>query len=254
MNQPLGTNANWTVFDPRAYLDQYYGDVGAENQSLIRFMTQSCAAGSSDIAIEIGGGPTVYTILSLCNKVSELHFCDYLESNLEEVRKWLNRDSEAFDWTAFTREILRCEGITACSAEEVFAREEAARKCVTKVFRVDAGRPHALDGSEGRYRTVVSNFCAESCTDSRATWGSVLRNIAAYVAPGGQLMTAALKGATSYSVGGRQFPALNIREVDLSNELEAIGFERETIKIAGVAADRPGRGYEGLMFASATRR
>ena len=33
---------DWAEFDPVAYLDEYYGDIGSENLALLRFMAETC--------------------------------------------------------------------------------------------------------------------------------------------------------------------------------------------------------------------
>ena len=63
----------------------------------------------------------------------------------------------------------------------------------------------------------------------------------------------ALKGATSYSVGSRSFPAVEISEEDLLEVLEDASFPGKTIELRTVPADRPSRDYAGLLMASAKK-
>ncbi len=40
MSAPSVTQ-DWTQFDPAAYLDEYYGDIGSENLELLRFLAET---------------------------------------------------------------------------------------------------------------------------------------------------------------------------------------------------------------------
>ena len=81
-----------------------------------------------------------------------------------------------------------------------------------------------------------------------------LRNIASLVRPGGRLVMTALKGATSYRVGAELFPAVSIAEGDLRRGLCDAGLAAESVSIESVPADRPHRGYQGILLALAARR
>ncbi len=246
---------DWDQFDPAAYLNEYYGDVGAENRALLRFLFDSyrdLPAGGR--MLDFGGGPTIYPLISAVAKVDEIHFCDFLASNLKEVERWLARDAAAFDWTAFVREVLELETGPPCSDAAVARREDEIRSKVTQLLRCDASRLHSIDGPESAYDVLVTNFCAESATSDRSEWRSFFANIVSLLKPGGTLIMSALSGATSYSVGSRWFPAVDISEEDLFEVLDEEGFKRKTIEIRSVQADRPTRDYSGLIFAVATKQ
>ena len=81
---------DWARFDPTAYLEEYYADLGAENLALLRFLEEAYRdLPSNCVLLDFGGGPTIYPLIAAASRVEEIHFTDYLDSNLEEVRKWL---------------------------------------------------------------------------------------------------------------------------------------------------------------------
>jgi hypothetical protein len=244
--------ADWSQFNPRAYLTDYYSDLGAENLALLRFFAESYRAlPSGGLLLDFGGGPTIYPLISAATRVAEIHFSDYLETNLREVRRWLSGDATAFDWDPFIRKALEFETGAACSDRDVAQRARRIRACVTRITRCDASRTPPLDAPQGSYDIVLSNFCAESATSDREQWQAYMANIGSLLKPGGALIVSALKGANQYAVGECSFAAVDISEDDLLETLEETGFPRKGIEIRSVPADRPSRDYAGLIMALA---
>ena len=246
--------ADWSDFDPREYLDEYYKDLGAENVALLRFFVDACRGLPRDtVLLDFGGGPTIYPLIAASKAVREIHFSDYLDANLEEVRRWLRGDEAAFDWRPFIQKTLEFEsGRAHCSASHVERRADEIRRRVTRLLRCDASRTPPIEGCGG-YDVVVSNFCAESATPDRAIWQAYMHNIGSLVRPGGTLIVSALKGATCYSVGSRSFPAVDISEDDIAEVLADSGFSEKRIAVRSAPADRPTRLYAGVMMAVATK-
>jgi hypothetical protein len=245
---------DWAQFDPVAYLDEYYGDIGSENLSLLRFLNQTYRQlPKGGVLLDFGGGPTIYPLISAVNRVDEIHFSDYLEANLEEVRRWLAADPAAFDWDRFIEKVLELETGAACTNGEVQRRAKQIREQVTRVIRCDASRRPAIEGSPVPYDVVLTNFCAESATADRRTWRRYMANILSLLKRGGWLVMSALVGATRYSDGSHSFPAVDISEDDLVELLEQNGCLRRSIEVCRVAADRPSRDYQGLMLAVARK-
>ncbi len=97
---------------------------------------------------------------------------------------------------------------------------------------------------------MISAYCADSATDDRAIWETLMANITALVAPGGLFLTAALRSCRSYQVGDKRFPSANVDEHDLRRVL-APGFSPrvEVRQLQGHEA----QGYTGVVLASARR-
>lgn len=246
---------NWAAFDPSEYLREYYSDLGSENLALLRFLDEvfrTLPAGGT--LLDFGGGPTIYPLTSAARSTREIHFSDYLDANLTEVRRWLSSHPGAFDWKPFVAETLRLELGRLPAPAEIANRERRIRECVTRVMHCDASRTPPITDGYSSYDAVLTNFCAESATADRWQWQSFIMNIAALVAPGGHLILSSLAGATSYSVGPVAFPAVSLTEDDVVEILEESGFLRKSIELQGVPADRPTREYSGLIFAVARKR
>ncbi len=246
---------DWSQFDPAAYLDEYYGDLGSENLALMRFLAEACRnIPSGGRLLDFGGGPAIYPLISAVTCADEIHFSDYLQANLDEVARWIGKAPGAFDWDPFIQTALELESGTACSAEEVHERASQIRQRVTRLLRCDASCAAPLQGATGEpYDIVMTNFCAESATADRVQWHVYMSNIVSVLKPGGWLVISALKGASRYSVGDASFPAVEIFEDDLVELLDEAGFSRKCLDVQSVAADRPTRDYQGLIFAAAQK-
>jgi len=246
---------DWTEFDPSAYLNEYYADLGEENVAILRFYADVFhSMAPKSIMLDFGSGPTIYSLISAVTKVEEIHIVEYLEANRLELRKWFQGDNTAFNWRHFIQASLQMEKNGRCSAFDIMRRTAKIRNAVTSIGRCDVRQVPPFVRGRQRYDVVASNFCAESITDSREEWRAFVRNIASLVAVGGTFLITALKKASCYSVGPVFFPAVSIDEKDLGGILCEAGFSSESIVIRTVAADRPSRHYEGLMLAAAVKR
>jgi hypothetical protein len=249
----MSVTCDYAVFDVCAYLSEYYANVGPENRALLRFLVSAFRdVPPESLMLDFGGGPTVYCAIAAGDKVREIHFADYAEANLEQVQSWLAQDPMAFDWHAFTREILALEG-SDVSFASVVAREELVRRRVTRLMRCDALAPCPIGQIDRQYDVLTTNFCAEAAANDRVQWRQCMHNVASLLRPGGKLMLSAVKGANSYAVGNTTFFAVNIWEDDLVRMLAETGFVQEGIVMESVPADRPDRHYQGLMFVSAVK-
>jgi hypothetical protein len=245
---------NWADFKPRDYLLEYYADVGPENLALLRFAVDVFRQlPRQGTLLDFGGGPTIYPLIAAAEKVDEIHFCDYLISNLNEVQNWLQQDSSAFDWSEFVKVTLELENGGACSRQEIQQRQAAIRRLVTRLFRCNANLTRPIDGKQ-QYDMLVTNFCAESATHDRGQWRKFFHNIISLLKPGGTLLLSALKGASYYTVGRKLFPAVEIYETDLQQLLLDEGFDPASILLESVPADRSSRQYQGLILAAAVKQ
>ena len=234
---------------PRDYLADYYRVVEPDERETIAFLVDAIAeAEPGTPVLFFGTGPTLHHVFLAAPKASEIHLADYLPANLDEIERWRTRDPAAHDWRAFVRYTLRCEGLTDPSDEDVARREELTRSKITRLLQVDARRPVHLDQ---RYATVISAYCADSATDDRGTWETLMANITALVGPNGLFLTAAPRRCRSYLVGDKHFPSANVDEHDMRHVLTP-GFTPQ-VQIRELHG-HDAQGYSSVVLASARRR
>ncbi|OGO06837.1 MAG: hypothetical protein A2Y73_03305 [Chloroflexi bacterium RBG_13_56_8] len=249
----MDVTKDYTAFDPQAYLQEYYADIGPENQALLGFLVRGFRDVPADsLVLDLGGGPALYATIAAAAKAREIHFADYSLANLDEIRKWIQRRPDAFDWKEFVGAVLEQEGVGR-SPQDIAAREDRVRARLTRLMHCDVKRPCPIDDVPAQYDVVMTNFCAEAAATDRAEWFHCMCNIASLLRPGGRLLLSTIKGAQSYGVGEAAFFAVHLVENDLQEMLLQTGFDPASIAIRTEPADRPERHYQALMFATATK-
>jgi phenylethanolamine N-methyltransferase len=239
-------------FSPSVYLKEYYSEIQKEDEHHLNWLAKAYADVTGDLTLlEFGGGPTLYQLMSAAAKVKEIHFSDYLESNLTEVKKWKNRESNAFNWNKVTATALLAEGITP-TTDAINAREEILREKITKFSFCNAFQKNPL-GSDAvvQYDIVNTHFVAESITDNRDEWKQIFANISSCVKPGGKLVMAAMKHCTAWKNGPHKFPATYIGESDIVELLTANGFRKNETLMGTFPADQDD--YREVIFFSSTK-
>lgn len=237
-------------FIPRDYLSEYLSHIGPETYNLLRFYVEAYKdVKISSVLLEFGGGPTIYQLIAASKYIREIHFSDYLQSNIAEVEDWKNQKQNAYNWSSYFRTTLELEGETGVTIEKVQERESLLRKKMTKFLHCDAFKENPLGSQdyEGYYDILSMNFVADSITDNLEDWRKVVKNICSLMKKDGILMMAALKGAHYWHVGNRKFPAVFLTEQDVRQFVVELGFHQESIVMQMIDADELDENGEGIQ-------
>ena len=81
--------SDFTTFDPKEYLREYYTTIDFENDQLLQFFC-TCYKDikPQSTLLEFGIGPTLYSLITAATKVDTIHVCDRLAANLHETQLW----------------------------------------------------------------------------------------------------------------------------------------------------------------------
>lgn len=245
-------------FNSNDYLQEYYSQIGHENSELLQFFAQIYKdINGEPTMLEFGGGPTVYQLISAAPKVKEIHFADYLDSNLQEVKLWQRGSERSFNWRPFIKRALTYEGINGVNEDQVTLREELIRKKISRYLFCNAFQRDPIDPQYRQYYDLLSmNFVTESITYSKEVWKQLVANVCSMVKRDGSLVMTAIKEAVCYRVNGRYFPAVGINEIDIEDLLASLGFNRLSVRStqAEITVDAKGyHGYEGFIFVNAQK-
>lgn len=241
--------ASFDQWSPDAYLRDYYTCVQPDEQVTMRFLGEAAAlVGDVPTLLEFGCGPTVHHLIPFAGRVDRIHVADYLDGNLEAVRRWVSGDPDAWDWTPFTQATLEHELGRQPVAWEVREREARTRERIAAFHLGDARLRQPL-ASARRYPAVLCCFCPDSITDDPAEWRYCTENVASLVAPGGWLVLTALHRASSYRVGDVHFPSCGVTVDDVADVLYASGFSRlGTTILTADAHDSGGHGFDSVLL------
>lgn len=255
-------------FKSREYLKNYYADLDvglieryvrqknpeSETARVMIFLAEEAVPAVRSFfgkkrknLLELGGGPTLYQLFSLAEVVDEIHFTDYVEDNLEEIRKWLRGERNAFNWKPYAKAALMLKNDrTTVRLSEIQKLENLLVKKITKVGYCDIFQKD-LGVEQRQYNVINTHFVAESATSSKAAWRSAIRNISNKLSrPGLLIMSALLRAKGSYKVLGRRFPAVELYEEDVRRELTKNGFKE--VRIASMKTEDFSNNYRGFMF------
>lgn len=245
-----GEQRDFSQFHPAAYLNEYYGSVGPENDGLLSFYasiyTRRAPRGR---LFEVGGGPTLYSLASAARSVEEIHFSDALSENLDEIRRVLLDASSAFDWRPFVRRALEHEFGAEVSASAVESRLSLIKARVKRLMQLDVFESSFSE----RYDVVQANFVLDSITSDRDEWERLLAVLCSSITRGGELVMTALEGSRWWRIGDLQFPAVSLSQQILHDSLAAVGMKDIEIRRIAAEGGGPNHGYTGLLCVHAVR-
>jgi NNMT/PNMT/TEMT family len=247
------------TFVPNEYLNEYYSTVLSENNNLLRFLSNAVA--SLDLrhvsVLEYGGGPTVYQLISLAGHAESIHFTDHLESNLDEVKRWLEDDKRAHDWRPFVRAALIHEGNLEPADDLIRERETLLRSRMKSFGKVNAFVPEEDDIPSRDFDLVSACFVAESISSTRSQWMEAMSSICTYVGDDGFLLMTAIRNASYWVSGGKRYPGYPINRRDVLSVLNRLGLypilvEEVDAEVTDSSSDSF-EGYDGMIFSLSRR-
>ncbi len=247
-------DSKYTVdFDPREYLNEYYlVEPEIEDKFVVEFMVKALRDMPPDLlTLEFGGGPTLFAVAALASQSREIHFCDYVAASLDEVRRWLDNEADAFNWDPYIQLALEKEGQPTTPAA-VAQRAADMRRKVTCLTPCDALAKAPLGQNAPQYDLVVAQAVTDTVAKSVPEWVQIMRNISTLVRPGGWLLISVLTGTSGYIVGQNCFPCVDLSDEDIYRGYMAAGYDPDTFRLEKL--DAPGqRGYSGVASATARK-
>ena len=238
--------SDYTAWNPRQYLEDYYSGIMSDEQYCLEFLVDALRKVQDvDVALDFGSGPIISHVLPLANKAKEIHLSEYVESNLVELKKWLSADPSAYNWRLFTQTVLELERGIEPTASESHQRENAIREKVTQVMLGDVRNTNPLgEGKRNSYPLVTAHYCAEGVSLSKDEWYMYMGNIMSMVQTGGTLITSACGSGNYYRVGENCFPSTEITPQDVLSCFLDNGFVNLDLRIR----DLPECAEQGFFY------
>ncbi len=252
----LGMGEMLRDWDARSYLQYYYGHPSVPNDEAVMF--RFLADGLRDIgkhfdtALDLGCGPVLHHAAQVVPWVDRLDMADFQDSNLDEIRRWLRQDPDAFDWSIFfggKGGVLDAEG----GRGGTLAEREAMLRAKVNLQLCDLRETQPL-GRAARYPLVVSYYCTEWVIPELAGWHETMRKVASLVSPGGWLFLAGVHDTQFCVINNRRVPCARITEAEIRKAYSELGFVESTVHMEVTPGLAPGKsGIQGTFMSYVQR-
>jgi SAM-dependent methyltransferase len=215
-------------FKPRDYLTYYFSTVDNTNETILKFFAQ--VAKTHEVTatkiLDLGCGPSIDAAISFAPACAEIQMADYLEENLREIQRWVEKDPDAFNWEHFLQRSLRLESelsnhVIDISDEMVAERAEIVRRKMTHFVTGDVRNQLPLGATATEsYDILIISFCLEAVAKDLTEWQQLVRNVFTLLKRKGLLVWIMTAGKTdAYQVKDEIFPITRITQQDIEDAL-----------------------------------
>ncbi|XP_058649851.1 phenylethanolamine N-methyltransferase isoform X2 [Onychostoma macrolepis] len=179
-----------------------------------------------DILVDVGSGPTLYQVMSGCERFDRVILSDFLEVNRRELQSWLQEGKSSIDWTAYFKYVCELEGRSSSAWAEKATR---LRSVVSDVLPVDVHQSFPLSPEflpPSGADCLVSSFCLESVSHDLLSFNHALGHISSLLKKGGYLLLIGALGESFYmGAPGLYIPVVPLDESQVCASLKASGYE-----------------------------
>ena len=221
------------AFDSFEYLEQYYRKttyLDRLRHTLRCYHAAFQTLPSGLKVLDYGSGPVVMNVISAATKASEIVLADYVGKNRKTLQKWLDEDSDAFDWSPEFEFVVR--ELEKKSEKEVKERQELVRKLAKAVVHCDITQdPPIESGYDQLYDVVVSCLVMEGTARSHDEYVSNASRLGKLVKPGGTIMIYGVENKIGfYMIGGHKFPNVHATAEFAVSAFQEAGFVDITVE------------------------
>ncbi|XP_067397328.1 phenylethanolamine N-methyltransferase isoform X1 [Emydura macquarii macquarii] len=172
--------------------------------------------------LDVGTGPTVYQLLSACDHFEEIIATDYLEVNRDVLRRWVQGEPDAFDWSPYIKHVCSIEG----KGEQWKEKEQKLRGKLRQILPIDVHQPEPLGSPLGHLAdALISTFCLEAVSPDRPSFERALRNVTSLLKPGGHFLLIGALEESFYLAGEAKLSVVPVREADVKEALAKSGYQ-----------------------------
>ncbi|GBL97519.1 Indolethylamine N-methyltransferase [Araneus ventricosus] len=175
--------------------------------------------------LEIGSGPTVHNIATASAYFPYIVQSEFVESNCEQLRKWLRKDPDSLDWTIFLQRVARAEGKEDVDAA-VPEIEDRIRSAVKAVVHADVLDDQVIpkEYTQEPYDLILSVLTFETAAVNLESYSKILGRANRLLRKGGKMILISATKCTYWQVGGNKFHCLSLEEHEIEDALKKNGF------------------------------
>ncbi|XP_066429046.1 nicotinamide N-methyltransferase-like [Eleutherodactylus coqui] len=155
-------------------------------------------------AIDCSAGPIFYHLLPMSD-VQEITVLKLNDASLKEIKKWRNKEPDAFDWTHATETLQELKG----KSDELEDEEEKLRGKIGKILKWDPSEGSPADALSLPKADIVTNIMIlESISKDEDEFRCNLRKMCDVMNPRGYLLSYSPCNASYLNVGEDKFHLL----------------------------------------------
>lgn len=237
---------DFTNFSAKLYLKEYYSKIGEENKFLLNFLHKTYnSLPNLDSYLEIGGGPCIWQLISAIKKVNYVVFSEFAQDNRKEVIKFLNKDQNAFNWSAYIKYVLKLEG-NPTSEKEIEQVKDIIRNKIAGVVPCDVFKKNPFEPSYYKQFDILSmQSVVEPVASNEEEFILGMTNAMNFLKQDGYLVSFFSKNSKKWTHGDTVYYTFPIDENYIDKFLPRLGLSILE-RTSAVGADYQ-QDYEGIF-------
>ncbi|KAM4697252.1 nicotinamide N-methyltransferase-like [Discoglossus pictus] len=181
-----------------------------------------------DTLMDLTAGPIIYHLFAVCDFFKDITILEMNERCITELQKWVNKETDAFDWSHAST--FHCDLEKNCDWEE---KEEILRRSVKCIVKYDFTKENPT-GTVVLSKAdcfLISNGLDVVSTD-QADFLNNLKKISSLLKVGGLMIFFGVLDASFYVMGGHKYHLLEYNEEFLRMALEQAGYNIKKLEIS----------------------
>ncbi|XP_046368338.2 nicotinamide N-methyltransferase-like [Haliotis rufescens] len=172
--------------------------------------------------LDIGTGPTIYSVISSAQHCDNIFLSDFCQSNNDILKQWRDGSLE-FSFDKIFEMVLKIEGKSKTDVPE---RAVSIRDKICGILHCDIREENPFSPNFlPQVDIVTSSFCLEAVATDVASYERYARNMVGMLKPGGHLVICGCLGGTFYIVGVKKFSTLGMSRDELKSTWKKVGIQ-----------------------------
>ncbi|KAM8933993.1 indolethylamine N-methyltransferase-like [Pelodytes ibericus] len=203
-------------YDPHLIIDTYVAAncTGTREELLeypLEMLFQELSSGNvkGDSLIDITIGPAFSHLTLAADYFKEITILDSSDKNIDESKRWLNKEPGAVDWSHGAMHACKLKG----DKERWQEQEEKVREVVKRVIKFDATKEYPLDTEDlPQADCLLSVWYLDAACRDQESYLSNIRKLSSLLKVGGHFILFGLLNASYYMIGDHRFSMLTYDE------------------------------------------
>ncbi|KAM4652106.1 nicotinamide N-methyltransferase-like [Discoglossus pictus] len=201
--------------------------------------------------IDITVGPTVFHLLPFCEFFKEITVLEPNESSIKELKSWLDKDLDAYDWSHASTFMTQLES----NREAWHEKEEKLRTLIKRIVKFDFSKENPTDPIVlPKADCLLSAWGLDVSSKDKDSFARNLIKLSSLLKLGGHLIYVGALNLSYYHVGEHKFHGCTYDEAFLKKVLEDTGYSIESFEIIERKVKRVSVDFEHIVVVTALKK